>query len=45
MTATPAAPMAGRVCMITGASSGIDRATAEGLARLGAAIGKPEAMG
>lgn len=32
------APMAGRVCMVTGASSGIGRATAEGLAGLGAEV-------
>jgi retinol dehydrogenase-14 len=33
---TQAAPMAGRVCLVTGATSGIGKATATGLARLGA---------
>lgn len=33
---TQAAPMAGRVCLVTGATSGIGKATATGLAHLGA---------
>jgi NAD(P)-dependent dehydrogenase (short-subunit alcohol dehydrogenase family) len=32
-----AAAMAGRTCLVTGATSGIGKATATGLARLGAA--------
>jgi short-subunit dehydrogenase len=30
--------MTGRVCVVTGGTSGIGRATAEGLARLGATV-------
>jgi NAD(P)-dependent dehydrogenase (short-subunit alcohol dehydrogenase family) len=33
---THAAPLAGRVCLVTGATSGIGKAMATGLARLGA---------
>ena len=37
-TSAGPAPMRGRVCMVTGASSGIGRATAEELAALGATV-------
>jgi retinol dehydrogenase-12 len=38
MTATTDGPMAGRVCVVTGASSGIGKATSVALARLGASM-------
>ena len=38
MARTPLADMTGRVCLLTGATRGIGRATAEGLAELGATL-------
>jgi retinol dehydrogenase 12 len=38
MTASTVRPMAGRVCVVTGASSGIGKATSIALARLGATV-------
>jgi NAD(P)-dependent dehydrogenase (short-subunit alcohol dehydrogenase family) len=39
MTSTPQSAMSGRTCIVTGATSGIGRMTAFGLARLGATLG------